>query len=672
MSHLWFVENRLQAKWIRENIQEVLDGIVVALTSEALQSLQEFGVKHTAVSEYADTRPIAASNQQLVVDCIDTLEEIETYILSHHTDSNTTDVGFLTSNCYWLQYALTILVTRTHLIQETIRACSPVTVSMFKVAEDTDYTIKAAHIWYQSLSMNHVLKQLASKYVFELDIRSYDTESFNRYNLLSYLHPISQIPARLRQFVGEHISYLGFPKFESTNNSGTDGQCSLLIVGGLNQEWQTVASFARDLQVNLLNWMSNTEFAKEPGSYGWCMGYEPKVIQLQNKSSIKLMLDPYSLEQQEMDSINMIFDRWANNVNRKISLCFEGIDLADDLIDIVRPIAARTLSLCRYLDNFVSHVLDTIAPDIVCFQGAIHMADKRMASACRGRGIPTVGIQHGGSVGTHMNHKMDINDWGYCDYYLTYGDGIKGYIDPSVTQRSSLVSVGSTYIEQRMRTNILEDNTDNKDIKVLWISEKSFGNTIGHHYFPEDTRRYLLQQRCLRILNYGDNVKVTFRPFRTNQETIGTVRWLGRGEYTAIKVDVNSSLEELIRISDVIITDNAASTVWNETIAFGKPLILFCDPQQTLLMPFFAADLEEACFWCKTETELINAVQRLSNTGSEFLSDLRRTDTTSYLENYVLYRNDGDSKQRVVDFLKALRRQGQSADRLTKKLQEVM
>ena len=122
----------------------------------------------------------------------------------------------------------------------------------------------------------------------------------------------------------------------------------------------------------------------------------------------------------------------------------------------------------------------------------------------------------------------------------------------------------------------------------------------------------------------------------------------------------------------LIITDNAASTVWNETIAFGKPLILFCDPQQTLLMPFFAADLEEACFWCKTETELINAVQRLSNTGSEFLSDLRRTDTTSYLENYVLYRNDGDSKQRVVDFLKALRRQGQSADRLTKKLQEVM
>lgn len=665
MSHLWFVENRLQAKWIRENLQEVVDVIVIALTAEALQALQEFDVKHTAVSEYADTRPVAAANQQLVVDCLDTLEEIETYILSHLSGSNTTDEGFLTSNSYWLQYALTILVTRTHLIQETIRACSPVTVSMFKVAKDNDYAIKAAHVWYPSLSMNHVLKQLASKYVFQLDIRSYNTESVNRSNLLSSLDRIRRTPARLRQLVGEHISSSGFSKFENTHNSGTDDQCSLLIVGGLNYEWQTVTSFTSDLQGYLLNWMSNTEFANEPGSHGWCMGYDPKLVQFQNQSSIKIRLDPYSLEQEEMDSIKSMCDRWVNNVNRKRSVFFQGVDLVDDLIDVVRPIAARTLSFCRYLDYFVSHVLDTTVPDIVCFHGVIHMADKRMASACRDRGIPTVGIQHGGSVGTHMNHKMDINDWGHCDYYLTYGAGIKGYIDPIVPQRSSLVSVGSAHIEQRMRTNNLEDHSDNKYIKVLWISDKSFGNTIGHHFVPEDTRRYLLQQRCLKILNNGNNVQVTFRPFRTNEETIGTVRWLERCEYTAIKVDINSSLEELIRISDVIIADNSASTVWNETIAFGKPLILFCDPQQTLLMPHFAADLEEACFWCKTETELIHAVQRLSDAESDFLSDLRRTDTTSYMENYILYRNDGDSKQRAVEFLKALCSHGQASDKLS-------
>ena len=355
MSHLWFVENRLQAKWIRENLQEVVDVIVIALTAEALQALQEFDVKHTAVSEYADTRPVAAANQQLVVDCLDTLEEIETYILSPLSGSNTTDEGFLTSNSYWLQYALTILVTRTHLIQETIRACSPVIVSMFKVAEDNNYAIKAAHVWYQSLSMSHVLKQLASKYVFQLDIRSYNTESVNRSNLLSSLDRIRRTPARLRQLVGEHISSSGFSKFENTHNSGADDQCSLLIVGGLNYEWQTVTSFTRDLQGYLLNWMSNTEFGNEPGRHGWCMGYDPKLVQFQNQSSIKIRLDPYSLEQEEMDSIKSMCDRWVNNVNRKRSVFFQGVDLVDDLIDVVRPIAARTLSFCRYLDNFLEH-----------------------------------------------------------------------------------------------------------------------------------------------------------------------------------------------------------------------------------------------------------------------------------------------------------------------------
>ena len=294
-----------------------------------------------------------------------------------------------------------------------------------------------------------------------------------------------------------------------------------------------------------------------------------------------------------------------------------------------------------------------------------------MASACKERGIPTVGIQHGGSVGTHMSHSVDINDWSCCDYYLTYGAGIKVQPNPILPQQASLVSVGSTDIEQRIKTNNLEKHGDNNCIKVLWISEKSFGNTIGHHYFPEDTRRYLLQQQCLTILNNSDDIEVTFRPFRTNEETIGTVRWIDSGEYTETKVDINSTLDELMETSDVIITDNAASTVWNEAIAFGKPLILFCDPQQTLLMPHFAADLEGACLWCKTESELVSAVQRLSNTGSEFLSDLRQTDTSSYLENYVLYRNDGDSKQRTLDFLKALCSDSRSADKL-KKLQEVM
>jgi hypothetical protein len=675
MTHLWFVENRLQAKWMRNNKQKVVNGTVIALTAEALQGLEEFDVTHTAVSDYADTRPVAAAHQQLVADFLDMLKEVETYILSHHDGDRITDAGFLTSNFYWMQYVLTILMTRAHLLQETIRACSPVTVSLFKVEEESDYTLKTSHIWYPSLVMRSLLQQLASKYNFQLDIRSYKFDGLhrtNKYLLNSFLHRIPRIPGRLKRMIVQYIAHLRSFNLGGAQNTSTDDRNLVLMVGGLNHEWRAITSHLRDTQGYILNWIDNTKLSSDSGHNGWCMGYDSKLGHFGHQSSIKLKFDPYNLDREEVDSVTVLCDGWANKSNRNSKVSFRGLDLADDLFDIVKTIAAGSLSLCRYLDYVVSHTLDAISPDVVCFQGVVHMADKRMASACKERGIPTVGIQHGGSVGTHMSHSVDMNDWSYCDYYLTYGAGIKVNPDPILPQQASLVSVGSTDIDQRIRVGFIQNQIDNNCIKVLWISEKSFGNTIGHRNRGEDTKRYLLQQRCLSILNNSDDVEVIFRPFKDNEETIGTVRWIDEDPFIAIKVDINSTLDELLETSDVIITDNYASTVWNEAIAFGKPLILFCDPQQTLLMPHFAADLDKACLWCKTESEFMSAVQRLSNSGPELLSDLRQTDTSAYLENYVLYRNDGKSKQRAAEFFEALCVDRKSVDKQSISLQDSM
>jgi hypothetical protein len=543
---------------------------------------------------------------------------------------------------------------------------------MFKVEGDTDYSIKTSHVWYPSLTMSNLLQQLASQYKFQLEIRSYVPETIKNHTLFENWQRILRIPGRLRRMMAQWTAHLESLSLGDTNNISMDERHLLLIVGGLNHEWRAITSLRRDTQGYVLNWIDNTKLSRDSGHHDWCKGYDSILDQFGGQSSIELTFDPYHLDRKEIDSVTVLCESWANKYHKNNKIHFRGLDLVDDLIDVVKPIAARSLSLCRYMDYIVSHVLDSIAPDVVCFQGVIHMADKRMASVCRDRGIPTVGIQHGGSVGTHMYHLLDINDWSHCDYYLTYGAGIKVDPDPVFPQRASLVSIGSIDIEQRIKTNNLEKHGDNKCIKVLWISEKSFGNTIGHGNRVEDTKRYILQQQCLTILNNSDSVETTFRPFKGNEETIGTLRWIDGDPLIDVKVDINSTLDELMETSDIIISDNYASTVWNEAIAFGKPLILFCDPQQTLLRPHFAADLERACLWCKTESELVSAVQRLSNTGSEFLSDLRQTDTSSYLENYVLYRNDGDSKQRVLDFLKALCSDRKSADKLTKKLQQVM
>ena len=135
---------------------------------------------------------------------------------------------------------------------------------------------------------------------------------------------------------------------------------------------------------------------------------------------------------------------------------------------------------------------------------------------------------------------------------------------------------------------------------------------------------------------------------------LGTVRWIESEPSIKAQIDSDSTLYELLDLCDVVITDVFASSVWNEAMAFQKPLILYCNPQQTLLMSHFAHDLERSCYWCKTEEEFVAAVQKLATERTEFARELQQIDTTNFLAQYVLHSNDGGCRQRAVSFIREL------------------
>ena len=81
------------------------------------------------------------------------------------------------------------------------------------------------------------------------------------------------------------------------------------------------------------------------------------------------------------------------------------------------------------LDDVVVNVLDSAAPDVVCFQGVVHMADKRMASACKERGIPIIGT---GGV-THWEDAAEFILAGAT----CVGIGTASYINPTISTRIS-------------------------------------------------------------------------------------------------------------------------------------------------------------------------------------------------------------------------------------------
>lgn len=656
MSHLWFVENRAQAEWIRDYPQEVASCDIVAQTAEALQALEEFGVNHVAVAEYADTRLIAEQSKQLQSDCLTLINEAEDYILNSYDDAGTSDVGYLTTHLYWIYHAISSLATRAHLWQETIRACHPSTVSIFKSIADDDYTLQMSQPWYSSLPMDNILRQLESLYSLRFDVRSsglpksHMDDKFLTKSSLGYL---SMLPLRVgKRAARKFINYCSKGAFYIDRMKNNDDALNVFMMGGANDEWRTViSSLEKNISVYAVAWTNNSLLMNEKGFRGWSSIYDDSIIPIKGSSEVDIDFRQYNLDESEINVIADLYDQWTSKVINTSLLNLGGLSLAEDTMDIVRPLATYGISLSRYIDSMVSHLLDAGNPDVVCFQGVIHMADKRMIGACRKRGIPTVGIQHGGSVGTHEYSMIDINDIGWCDYYLTYGNGIRTSDVSVIPKRATLIPVGSPSIDKRLSKSRKQSPVHSNYIRVLWVTDKSYGNTIGHDNRIEDTRRYLLHKRCLDLLGKCPDLKLTFRPFKTTEEMLGTTRLINSDPNLDVNIDTASTLDNLINEHDLVITDNTASTVWNEAIVFGKPLILFCDPEQTFLMDHFIYDLERSCCWCRTDNEFIDAVKMLVREGSQYVNKLRQIDTSKYIEKYILHSSDRKPVKRIVSFL---------------------
>ena len=651
VSNLWLVEDRDQAMWMRAHPPDSSTDKVVALNSEALQALEEFEITHTAVSEYADTRPVAAASGRLKAGCLEFLMEIEGHILDQYSDARDSDDGFLTGQIYWFHYAQHIIATRAHLMQETIRALSPSRISMFRLETDEEYVLRTQHSWHPALSMLNILEELSLRYSFQIDVYPYSAIGKQlvvkgpNYNRLGF------VPQRARRLAGRIKRSMA--QWLAGDNIDSSDLC-MLFAGGTNHEWKSVTRVLNPTRVYLVDWVENDDLSGVIECAGWSTVYDTYCVPFTSCPPIKLEFGAYRWDEEEIVILTDLYDKWLSDGHRTSEIKFQGLDLIGDMSDVLRPLVVYGLSLCRHIDRAVTCMLDNISPDAVCSQGIINMADRRLARACMERSIPLLSMQHGGSIGTHVNAGAELNDWAYSDYYLTYGEGIKTYPNPIIPQRASLVAVGSARLEYGLTTRSSPDRGSEETIRVLWVSEKSFGNTIGHQNRIEDTRRYLLQKKCLSILAGCAGMRVTFRPVHYTTDMLGTVRWVESDPFVNIYLDADTEFHELLDHNDIVITDVFASSVWNEAIAFEKPLILYCDPLQTPLMSQFEHDLELSCHLCKTEEELVDAVQKLVEEGKDFIEDLRQVDTTVFLEKYVLHRNDGRCAERAASLIREI------------------
>jgi len=637
-SRVVFVENRDQAAAIgRESLDP--QTTVVALTGEAVQALEEFDLAYQPVSAFAQPRSSMQIERQFTLDYVRILVELESSIASRDARARQHE-GFLTGQAYHAYFSVVSVAMRAFLMRETIRALRPAIVSVFPTAIDPGFGGGD----YAEAPWMRVLEMLARSETFTLERlptpSSVEVETGSRPRPRRRVHRAPKaIMRRLER---------SWPR---PARAGRDEELRLLFVRYPGYDWGPVTDRLRRLGGTECFWLDGAPF--DPAR-DWTFVLGNVVTDLW-RSDARVVAPAFAPDADEGSTYAGLVDEWLSTRASVPRLDVQGMDLFPALAPNLRSMAAAGPAIAEHADTVADAALESVQPHAVCFVSIPWLSGKRAAERARLRGIPVICYQHGGSYGTHRRITHELMDWAHADYFLSYGEGIRPPERPTFPLRARFVPVGSAAIEAR-RPKRRHRARSSRTTRVLWVAEFAGRNAYSYDV-GEDTQRYLVERRCLELLSGARDLRVTFRPY-AGQETIsGVLRWLELSHAERIGVDVVSPLAELARRTDVVISDTYSGTVWNQIIAWGKPFVLYCDPNDLDLDSAFAADLARACHWCTDREQLLAAIERLSVEPDAFIREAMAVDTAQYLQRYVLH--DGHPVDRCVSLLEQVRRDGE-------------
>ncbi|MBI4662349.1 MAG: hypothetical protein HY735_26305 [Verrucomicrobia bacterium] len=628
--HLIFFDRRSQVMEWDPASASTGPKTLVAVTASALQALEERGLPHEAISRYANFKGKGAVREQCCRESLALAQELESFMGERYAPARFDGPGFMTASVYHMQHAVMAIATRAFLIRETIRAVRPRDVTIL-----SDQVLPPFSDEYTQNPWMEFFEGLTVKRGEESGIGRMGTKPGTEWSP-RILDPTPPCHSASTPFGAEKNPTL-----------------RLLMAHHLGYDWAPV------LEV-LAKATSSTCFTLDGkffGSGGWKFYFDSKV-RTAGGETIVLNCETFRLDPAEARILESLFDDWLARRTAPPTMNVFGMDLFPAIKRYLRAMASIGPALARHADKVSVEVLEVVQPHAVCFFAMPWPAAKRLAYQCHLRRIPVVAFQHGGTPGTHVSPHHQLSDLSHADFFLTYGEGIRPPENPFVRVRATHVPVGSARIEKLIRQ--AEKPVAFGRLTVLWLGDISTENTQAG---IEDTLRYRLQVECLRILSESRDLQVVYRPFPTcSLEAHATPQWIARTGRNSVRVTPHGPLLPLLLGSDIVICDLYSSTVWNEVLALKKPFILYCDPDQGFLRDHFMADLESACLWCKSESELVEAVRRLSTERHQFVSEVARIDPSVFLRKYVWHRGDGNSAARVVSFLHRVCRDGQSVE----------
>jgi hypothetical protein len=611
----------------------------VALTAEAAQAFDELSHAYDPVSQFTDTYAIADVDEHLTVDVAEAMRELEQFVCERVPSVCFDGPGIFYGQAYSVQYGVGAILKRLHLMRAAIDALKPSTVLAYTRPIDVWF----AQDGYERNPWIAPLEKLALDRGISLELESGPAQRdsrppMRRGNLWGRI--MGKLRAESRRLLPRPVP----------REAGDLHGLRLLLVDVVAFDWiQTVKVLTSAKGVECFVAGSALDPVSDiRASFTGTIGRVGGKVETVHVAETQGPAD-------EEEKLAQAIDEWCQNHPGRLQ--YLGFDLLDPMRLHLRALARFGPAAIRRTDALAARFLDIARPHALCFFSIGNIAAMRLAHIARGRGIPNVTYQHGFAYGVQIMAKDEFTDPMNADYFLVYGRGIRPRTNAAFPVRARYVPVGSARIEEMVRT--VKRRASRGDLRVLWIAETSTRNTLAPS-LTEDTRRYVAQRRCFEKLAQSAGTRVTYRPYRHSFDFEGTQRWLAARNLANFSMDIGTRLEYLIASHDVVICETSSPTTWIEVLALGVPMILFCDPRQTLLVPEFERDLTTACHWSRDHDALFAAVSRLVDDREKFLTELRAIDARRFVSDYALDR--GDCAARAAAFLSQVCRSGATID----------
>ena len=635
MKRLLFIEKRQQARWVRTWSRFGPDVHVVAITGEARQALEEYGVPHSPVSAYSDIHPLAAADEALSQATFHLLQAIETFIADRYAPARFDGPGPLTGNAYCIGYSITAIVKQGLLVRGAIRSCAPDSVMVFDGAVDPWFAAEG----YTRNPWIDLLQHDADRGPWQLEILPRLTSTSEEPLLLERLNSTAvDWWHRARRLLRRIVAGSGPDVALPGNVTGLN----LLFISSSSFDWAPVVE--RLKQAQGVSCYKANEMPLHPGHWS-SASLASRLEPLVGGTAYDVGVGPIGSDEAETRLVGSLFDEWLRDLGGSSGLRVLGVDVLPLIAGQLRRMVCWGLGLIRQIDEVTRRMLDRVEPHAVCFFALPLLVHQRVAFQCRQRRIPAVVYQHGFGYTVRVQPQDELCDPVHADFVLTYGDGNRMRPNPAFPVRAKYVSIGSARIERMLRRPRQSLQTGQR-LRVLWASEFWNHNTLGT-FLTEETHRYDLYRTCLEVLARCQDFEVTYRPYPGMEDAIA--RWIQRTRVPRVRVDGQRAFDELVQRADVVVVTTSSPTVWAEVLALKAPMVLYCDPEQTLLTDAFSADLDRVCRWCRSGPALLDAIRQLAAGGKTSVEGLNRLDTSAFVRKYILH--GGRCADRAIAFL---------------------